>query len=329
MPAPTDDNEHSNCPPISPSPSSQALSTNSQRQIETISAPGSISSPRSVIVQSKRATRSDESPKLEPTPSSPGAADPAHHHPPDKIPSSASPAANSRLSCNTSYFSLQPGVSDAQPSNLTSNRPKGPPASRSSRGINNVAGPPPAWSTRRASSLIATTEDSRRASFAYDHRGTPPRLTPQNLASLDAITSQPVRVEGSLASGIEPSYHEAASRDVGGAQGSALGSGLNPFDTAMVATVLRESRQSRGEYYAGDAEDPLQGISRSSNGVESLERPRLGGRHDTVGQSQEDLFLALANADNEQASLTNGLGTREKNEVSDINSIPSFSQILV
>ena len=136
-------------------------------------------------------------------------------------------------------------------------------------------------------------------------------------------------MEGSLVSGIESSYHEAANREIGGAQESALGSTLNPFDAAMVATVLRESRQSRGEYYAGDDEDPLRRIvTRTSNGMDSLERPRLGGRSDSVGQSQEDLFLALANADNDQASMTNGSGTRERNEVSPINATSSFQPIL-
>ena len=325
MPTIANDEDHI-CSPTSPAPSSQALSTTSPKQVNAPSLPDSSSSPSTVILPSKRATRPHDSPKLEPLPVD--AADRVHHPPQSDKPL---PSASRAHSSNASYFSQPPGTSNVQSSNSISSRPKGPPASRSSRGINNITGPPPAWRTRRASSLIAaTTEDSRRA-LAYDHRGTPPRLTPQNLASLDAITSQaessqPVNVEGSLVLGIESPYHEAANRDIEGAQDSALESRLDTLDPAMVAAVLRESRKSRGEYYAGDAEDPYRGMikdRRTINGTDSTERPRLPERSEDVGQSQEDLFLALASADNDQASLTNRSERGRQNEVSTMNSSSS------
>ena len=300
--------------PLSPNQPSQSLSNTSQRQIDALSASGS---QISEIFQFKPTTPSHDNPKLEPSIISPGAADPAHHHSRDEHPPPAPTRSPSRFTSHDSYFSKQPGASGVEPQSPPSKRPKGPPASRSSRGVNNIAGPPPAFSTQRAS-FIVTTEDSRRPLPAYDHRGTPPRLTPQNLASLDAITSRIIKTESSVISGIKSSYHEAGNREIGGLPESAHESTLDTSDPAMIANALMESRQSRGEYYAGDEDDTLRGMGNGMtiNGNASVERPRLGDRANTVGQSQEDLFLALANTDNNPVPLPNGSGTREKSDVS-------------
>ena len=92
---------------------------------------------------------------------------------------------------------------------------------------------------------------------------------------------------------------------------------LDDNDPAMIATALMESRQSREGYYEGDEDDTIHGTANdmTMNTNTLMGRPKLGERANTVGQSQEDLFLALASTDNSPASLPNVSVTREKNEV--------------
>ncbi|MCJ1355478.1 MAG: hypothetical protein MMC33_005470 [Icmadophila ericetorum] len=202
-----------------------------------------------------------------------------------------------RTSPTRSYFSPQPGASGSKSGTPVLKRP---PASRSSHGINNHHGPPPALSTQRTYS----TENAWRISPSRDFAPLYPQLTPGALATLDAEN----RISGQKFDLAILEARMVAEGNTGGESSEAKGSvnkGLKGAEDT--SGTISTATQSRPSLIPDQVKEKTQAAAVSDGNLKFLtvtdmssigdgQRRKANSERQSLS-SQEDLFLNLANTD--------------------------------
>ena len=226
---------------------------------------------------------------------------------PRTSPSSSRIESPLRTSPTRSYFSPQPGVSGSKSGTPVLKRP---PASRSSHGINNNDGPPPALSTQRTYS----TENAWRISPVRDFAPLYAQLTPGALATLDAEN----RISGKKFDLVIPEARIVVKDSTGGDSLKAKES-LDKGPKAAEDTPATKSttKQSHHSHHPAQTEEKTQ--VGTSNGKSSMisdmsstgdvQHQKANSERQSLS-SQEDLFLNLAQTDTKSSNTADPVDNR-------------------